>query len=247
MIEEGVVVRGPEGIEVVNVTSKGVWVDVSGRVGVDAARIVGVQRALGDEDGVLKSLWKAVGRWGVRKVGSVSVKMEGVEVWSVFGGDDDDEEGSREEMLLLKVVIPPLVVPLSADAPPRRTKGDLGSKDEDNWLTPFSTRVFVQPAVDTKHLLKFVRQSWKTGYVGLKTRVKVTKVRLGGSGSGGVDGVDREWSTDSSWLGKLLEKTLKDVKIGIRLRCAFIILILFYSNIDFIESTVNTRISSPRP
>ncbi|PIL28659.1 hypothetical protein GSI_08702 [Ganoderma sinense ZZ0214-1] len=159
IIEHALVVRGPDKVEVLNATQEdGVWLLLHGRMGLDAGSVVGVKT--GADDGVLLDWWKGVGRWGIRQLDRVTVTTSEIRV-----GPRTDPD-----IVLATVSTPPIEVPLTADPPTR----------EWGWLTPVEIPVRIQPTRDVEDLMRFVRESWKQGFLGLQAMVGQAVVRGGG-------------------------------------------------------------------
>ena len=158
IIKNAVVFRGPDRVDVLNVTASGdVWVALDMRIGVDAGSVIGVKR--GSEDGMLVGVWKCLGRWGIRRLERVSVDVETVNVTSTYG-----------PTFLASVVSQPLVLPLTPDAPP----------DDVSWLTNISTVFLVRPTKNTSALVEFMRGSWRRGAIEVEVDVRRASVTGGG-------------------------------------------------------------------
>ena len=158
IIKKAVVFRGPDRIDVLNVTASGdVWLAVDMRIGVDAGSVIGVKR--GEEDGVLVDVWKRLGRWGIRRLDRVSIDVGTANVTSMYG-----------PTLLASVVSQPLVLPLTPDAPP----------DDVSWLTNVSTIFLVRQTKNTSTLVEFMDVSWRRGAI--EVEVEVGRASLMGGG-----------------------------------------------------------------
>lgn len=156
LVRRALVVRGPDRIDVLNISvTEGVWLQVDGRVGVDAGAALGVNTDV--EDGVLKDMWKSVGRWGVERVDKISVGLSTVAIYSEHGH-------------LADITLPPFTLPLTVNPPPDPT-----------WLTTMSVPVLIKPTKDLATLARFVRDSWRDGVVNVRATVNETVVdALGG-------------------------------------------------------------------
>jgi hypothetical protein len=108
LLARALVVRGPDHVSVLNLTRPedtadgrtGIWVLVHARVGLDGAAALGV---VDDEDPRAPEplhtyAWKALGRWSVRRLGRVSVRVDGVRLASSTGAGllDVDAPGVME-------------------------------------------------------------------------------------------------------------------------------------------------------
>ncbi|THU87982.1 hypothetical protein K435DRAFT_762209 [Dendrothele bispora CBS 962.96] len=163
VINKALVFEGPQHIDVLNITwSEGMWVNVQGRVGVDAGAVVGVNS--NEEDSFLERIWKSIGRWGVRRLDRVSVTSSTINVTAI----QDDPP------VLASIDIPSLELPLTTDPP-----------SDSTWLKPFSTPVFIRPTTNVSDLLRFAREAWKQGAVRLETHISEVDVRGGDVGEHG--------------------------------------------------------------
>ncbi|KAF9023834.1 hypothetical protein BDZ89DRAFT_1069634, partial [Hymenopellis radicata] len=150
--------KGPNRVDVLNVTeSGGIWTRIDGQLGLDAGRAIGVNSD--DEDSLFREMWKAFGRWGIRKVDVVSVRLCKIRLVS-----DDGE-------LLATVDIPPQQVVLTVDPP-------YGS----SWLQSVSTTVFVQPTRNTTDLVSFFSDAWRTGTAMVNIEVGTVSIQGGALG-----------------------------------------------------------------
>lgn len=161
IIQEDVALSGPFHVDILNTTEDGgLWLNVSARIGVDAGGAIGVNHPLaGEEQGIFEELWRAIGRWGIRRLDVVTVELGSVSVSPEYDGS----------LVLLEVVIPPLEVPLVVD-PQRRSN---------KWLTPVVTEVFVRPTRNVTTLEEFMTASWSHGRFDVIARAKDVVVRGG--------------------------------------------------------------------
>ncbi len=161
ILHEDVALRGPFHVDILNTTDDGgLWLNVSGRLGVDAGAAIGVNHPLpGEGQGVFEELWRAIGRWGIRRLDVVTVELGTVHVSPKYD----------ELLVLLKAKLPPLEVPLAVD-PPRRS---------DKWLTPIVAEVFVRPTKNATALERFLVASWRHGQFDLTVYVGEIAMRGG--------------------------------------------------------------------
>ncbi|CCM06180.1 uncharacterized protein FIBRA_08422 [Fibroporia radiculosa] len=158
IIQHALVLRGPDRVNVINSTGDGgVWLMVHGRIGLDAGTVAGVKSE--EEDNIVQGVWKSLGRWGIRQLDRVSLKLTTIEV----------TPESDPSQPLATVSIPPLEIPLTADPPP-----DL------SWLTAIAVPVLIRPTKDMAVLLKFARDSWREGSIQVRTTVGEAAVLGGG-------------------------------------------------------------------
>lgn len=156
IVNHHLVFAGPDKVDVLNVTKEGVWLHVHGRIGLDAGKAIDINTDL--EDGPLRELWKAIGRWSVRTLDKVSVNMSTITV---------TPEYDTAPLVLLDIA--PLELPLSVDPP-----------DDLSWLTPVSTPVHVRLTANHTHVIEFLKESWRTGVLSVRTEVGQARVRGGG-------------------------------------------------------------------
>ncbi|KAJ7092795.1 hypothetical protein B0H15DRAFT_832541 [Mycena belliarum] len=155
ILTDGLVFRGPDRIDVLNITqSGGLWVNVEARMGFDAGAVVGVN-ASPEGDSFLENLWKAVGRWGVRSLDRVSVNMTTIYLTS-------------HSTVLATIEVSPVVVPLTANPP-----------SDMSWLTRISTPLLIRPTSNTSDLIHFVREAWREGSAAVRADVGHVDVRGG--------------------------------------------------------------------
>ncbi|KAI0783191.1 hypothetical protein C8Q75DRAFT_468833 [Abortiporus biennis] len=163
LVQRALVLRGPDRIDVLNVTDHGgMWVEVGGRIGINAGELLGVNEE--DEDSVLRDMWKSIGRWGVHRLDRISVKLSTVTLSSA----------GLDKTFLANVTIPPLELPLTVNPPP-----------DDTWLRNLTLTVFVQPSEDIPSLVRYARDSWMEGTVTVQGSVESVVVKGGRLGETG--------------------------------------------------------------
>ncbi|KAF5387357.1 hypothetical protein D9757_005749 [Collybiopsis confluens] len=161
VLHKALVFEGPDRVDVLNISfSDGIWVQVEGRVGLDAGSVVGVNSD--PQDGILDSILKGFGKWGVKNLNTVAVSTSTI---SIMSRSDPPE-------FLANVTLPPLEIPLTVDPP----------RNRDAWLQRISTPVHLQPTAKTSALLHFAQESWKNGQVMVTTEISTVEVRGGGIG-----------------------------------------------------------------
>lgn len=159
ILDQGLVFEGPDRVDVLNITwSGGLWVNVEARVGFDAGSVIGVNSSP-DGDGLLKDLWKSIGRWGVRSLDRVSVNMSTIYLTSESG------------VVLATIEPTPVVVPLTANPP-----------SDSTWLTHISTPLLIRPTHNASALIHFVREAWRDGSAAVRADVGSVEVRGGALG-----------------------------------------------------------------
>jgi hypothetical protein len=141
ILNNGLVFRGPDAIDVLNVSMHGdVWLRLDGHVGFDAGAVIGVKPD--DDDNFWHDAWKAIGRWGIRNLDVVSITLSAVNISAEY---DSSEQ-------LASIEVPPFQIPLTAMPP-----------DDASWLTPMSLPVHIHPSHNISAWLHFVRESWRRG------------------------------------------------------------------------------------
>ncbi|KAF9266950.1 hypothetical protein L218DRAFT_758876 [Marasmius fiardii PR-910] len=162
ILHEAVVLDGPQRITIINTTwSDGMWVEVEGRIGVDAGAVIGVNRDPSGES-FFKNMWKSFGRWGISELRQVSIKTSTIDIRSQ----------QDPSLVLASLDIPPLEIPLSSNPPSNH-----------DWLTSISTPVLIRPTHNTTALMRFVRESWSSGAVSIRADVAKLDIQGGSLGS----------------------------------------------------------------
>lgn len=158
VLDRGLFIEGPDRVDVLNVTKEGgVWVSVDCRVGLDMGGILGVRPDEGDL--VWTELWKGIGRWGVGKVGRITIEPAQITVTS-----------RSEPPLSLAVLTAPVIeLPLSPDPPSGL-----------EWLTPMSIPINIRPTNHTEDLVLFANESWLSGVIQVSATIPSIHVTGGG-------------------------------------------------------------------
>lgn len=157
ILDRGLVVEGPNRIDVLNITETGgIWVQVEGRVGVDAGELIGINSS--DDDLVWKALWKGLGRWGVKRLGVVTVDVSNIEL----------NPQVERSTVLATLRTPPLQLELTTDPPKDNT-----------WLETVSLPVLLMPTNETSTLVRFARDSWSVGVLSIAASVSSVVVTGG--------------------------------------------------------------------
>lgn len=160
ILNNALVFRGPDRINVLNITSTGeIWVNLEARVGVDAGSILDVDSDPDEDASLSRDIWKSIGRWGVRKLDRVSVSMSTVNLTLAYD----------PSTILASVDIAPVEVALTADLP-----------SDVSWLSRISVPLLIRPTSNSSVLLHFVREAWRTGSAAIETEVGSVVVRGGG-------------------------------------------------------------------
>ena len=157
VLDRGLFLQGPDRVDVLNVTEEGgAWIRVDCRVGLDMGAVLRIRPD--NEDLIWTEVWKSLGRWGVRKVGRISVELSQIAVAS-----------RGEPSLPLAVFTAPTIeLPLSSDPPSSL-----------EWLTPMSIPINVQPTNHTEDLVRFANESWMTGMIRVSADIPSIRVRGG--------------------------------------------------------------------
>jgi len=158
VLDHGLFIGGPDRIDVLNATQEGgVWIRVDFRVGLDMGRVLRIRTD--DEDLIWTELWKGIGRWGVRKVGRISIELSQITVTS----------RSEPSLSLAVLTTPRIELPLSPDPPSSL-----------EWLTPISVQINIHPTNRTKDLVVFANESWMSGVIQVSTTIPSIRVTGGG-------------------------------------------------------------------
>jgi len=158
VLDRGLFIEGPNRIDVLNATKEdGVWIRVDCRAGLDMGRALRIHPD--EKDLVWTELWKSIGRWGVRKVGRISIESSGITVAS----------HSEPSLSLALLTAPTIELPLSSDPPSTL-----------EWLTPMSIPINVRLTNHTKDLVLFANESWMSGV--LQASVVIPSIRVKGGG-----------------------------------------------------------------
>ncbi|KAF9477671.1 hypothetical protein BDN70DRAFT_861510 [Pholiota conissans] len=156
VLNNDLVFAGPDRVDVLNVTKEGVWLNVQGRVGMDAGRAININTD--PDDGPFRDLWKAIGRWSVRTLDRVSVNMSTINITPEYDSS----------IALVSLDIAPIELPLSVDPPP-----DL------SWLTPVSVPVYFRLTSNSTEVLQFLKESWHVGKIAVRADVSEAHIRGG--------------------------------------------------------------------
>jgi len=149
LLKRAVFVRGPDRLDVLNITDDGgIWVNVDSRVGVDAGAMVGVNSE--DDDGIFRDIWKSIGRWGIRRLDRITLKLTTIHI----------SPQADPSTILASLDTSPMDLPLTTEPP-----------SDSTWLTKVSIPVFIAPTQNTSALLQFMRRSWQDGTVAVQAHV----------------------------------------------------------------------------
>ena len=158
ILNNGLVFRGPDAIDVLNVSMRGdVWLRLDGHVGFDAGAIMGVKPD--DNDNLWVDTWKAIGRWSIRNLDVVSLTLSSINISPQYD----------PSLQLASIEVPPFQIPLTAMPP-----GDT------SWLTPMSIPVHIHPSHNVTAWLHYARESWRSGYAVAQATVSRADIQGGG-------------------------------------------------------------------
>ncbi|KAI9438144.1 hypothetical protein H4582DRAFT_1814649 [Lactarius indigo] len=157
ILTDSLVFHGPDAIDVLNISQQGdIWLRLDGRIGFDAGAIIDVKS--GGDDSLWLGAWKAIGRWGIRNLDTVSLSLSSINITSQHD----------PELFLASIAAPPFQIPLTADPP-----------DDSSWLTPISVPVHIYPSRNVTTWLEFVRESWRSGYAVAQATIPHANIRGG--------------------------------------------------------------------
>ncbi|KAG5647888.1 hypothetical protein DXG03_007812 [Asterophora parasitica] len=157
VLRDGMVLRGPDRVDVVNITSGEIWLSIDTRLGVNAGAVAGMNSDL-EGASLLVDLWKCVGRWGVRKLERVSVSLSTITI----------TPDADPLTILASIETSPLTIPLTVNPP-----NDL------SWLTHVPMLALVRPNNDTSTLIAFLRDAWRDESINIRAHVARTLVQGG--------------------------------------------------------------------
>lgn len=157
LLDRAVIVKGPYSVDVLNITKDdGIWVNVESMVGVDAWSVIGVNSE--KTDGIFSDVWKSLGRWGIRKLGGITVKATTVRI-------SPENEYST---VLASLDISPVTIPLTTEPSP-----DL------SWLTKVNLLIHIVPIQNLTTLARFAHDSWLDGLAVFHAHVERATVHGG--------------------------------------------------------------------
>ncbi|TFK52786.1 hypothetical protein OE88DRAFT_1656374 [Heliocybe sulcata] len=164
VINHGLHIYGPDRVDVLNITAEdGIWVRVDGRIGLDAGTLMDVRRDE-EEDGFFDDVRKGIGRWGMRRLRTVTVESMTADL--VFH--------HKQPVVLATVSTVPVEVPLTIERP-----SDL------SWLTNLSIPILIRPTANGSALLDFARHSWRNGFADIRASVNRVQIHGGGPADNG--------------------------------------------------------------
>jgi hypothetical protein len=194
-LQDVVTFHGPTDIQVLNITSSGLWLEVEGYMGVDVDQILGVDRIHVPEGQRGGGAWwwesvrKAFGRTVVHTLGPVEVSsLRGIEIWSTTG----------TRSALLSAIIPK-AIPIPMTTRVNNLTYDSTVWSIPPWLTPIRVPIHVEPKVSPKNLLSLVKKAWANGSISIELRVKSITVKA---------------VEDKGWRG-YVSRTETDVRVPI--------------------------------
>lgn len=158
LLSKAVFFRYPSHIDVLRAEEGIVWLQVQGKLGVDAGSILGVRRNP-EGDGFFMGIWKLLGRWGIRRVGKVTVHFSSIHVTPEY----------NLSLVLASVHIADLDVSLNPNPP-----------SDKSWLSDVTVHLAVQPTSNTSVILQFVEDAWSRGQVEVRTNSDAVTIRGGG-------------------------------------------------------------------
>ena len=158
LVSKAVFFRYPSHIDVLRAEKGIVWLQVQGKLGVDAGSILGVRRNP-EGDGFFTSVWKLLGQWGIRRVGKVTVHFSPIHVTPEY----------NLSLVLASVHIADLDVSLNPNPP-----------SDKSWLSDVTVNLAVQPTSNTSDILQFMEDSWSRGQIDVRTNSDAVAIRGGG-------------------------------------------------------------------
>ncbi|KAL0945857.1 hypothetical protein HGRIS_012142 [Hohenbuehelia grisea] len=158
VLREAVVFSGPDRIDVLNVTADGgLWVQVEGWIGVDAGKVIHVDSDP-DNDGFWSDIWKSIGRWGIQRLGFVTIDLSTITVRSTYD----------PSVTLATINTSTVELLLTADPPPNQS-----------WLSKLSIPILLVPTHNSSDIVEFLRESWRHEFLSVVTEIPEVRVRGG--------------------------------------------------------------------
>ena len=195
LAKDALIVAGPLKLDFVNATasdSEGtvVWLSVGARMGIDGARVVNNVLDVLDEydmdrhgkkkrptppwNATVRRWQEAMGRWGVRQLGQVSVTASDVALYAILS--NSGSAGINNSRPLFNVRIPPLTIPLSSETNASVT---LNSDDSLSWLASYSLPIRLSVTPTISDIEELIRESWESGLLNVRFNVPTVKVNGG--------------------------------------------------------------------
>jgi hypothetical protein len=212
ILDESLLLRGPDAISLLNISDEGILVRVDGRLGIDPDRALDLWLGSPQQMGFWQKRERAVVEWAVGKLGGVRVELGELRIaepdWSVdleekpLGLLNDTKELSADLLAppkqnnpdrppqdLLSFHVQPLIVPL----PPLRPRAHASlapSKDHGTYrahreLRPLNLTLLFKPVSPAPLLMQVAQAAIKEGKGVLD--IKVDSLRVRGLGKKEMD------------------------------------------------------------
>jgi len=172
-LQDAVVFHGPTDVQVLNITSSGLWLEVDGYMGIDVDKILGINQdhVCKGQRGAGARWWEsartAFGRTLVHALGPIEVSsLQGLEVWSTVAGHS----------ALLSATIP-VVIPIPMATQVNNMSFDQTVWSIPPWLTAIRIPVHVRPKASPKNILSLAKKAWAEGSVDIELRVGSVNVK----------------------------------------------------------------------
>ena len=163
LIQQAVVFRGPSHVDITNVTSDSLLLNVEGAIGINADVLLGLNQQQG---GRLSRPRTAFGRWLVRRLGSVTVSLSTISIYAPYSRTIHAVPSTP----LFEIQPPTFSLPLTVNPP-----------DDDTWLSPLSLSILVHPAQSNNALLSYAEDALKMRRA--LVTIEIKSVRVFGQGS----------------------------------------------------------------
>ncbi|KAG9226687.1 hypothetical protein CCMSSC00406_0006088 [Pleurotus cornucopiae] len=168
VLNSSLIFHGPSHVDVLHITDTGkIHLLVKGKIGVDAGSILKVHRHP-DTDGLWSKVRKSIGRWGIRKLDRVSLRLQPIAISPYYD----------TLVTLGHVEVQPFEVPLAANPPLDKS-----------WLEDITLAVAVVPAQNVSDLTTFVKDAWSSGRFDVRADIDEVTVSGGALGDGGWRGL----------------------------------------------------------
>jgi hypothetical protein len=192
-LQDAVVFHGPTGVQVLNITSSGLWLEVEGYMGIDIDKILGVNQddVCEGQRGAGAQWWEsartAFGRSLVHALGPIEVSsLQGLEVWSTAG----------IHSALLSATIP-VVIPIPMTTQVNNISFDQTVWSMPPWLTAIRIPVHVRPEASPKNILSLAKKAWAEGSIDIELRVGSIRIKA---------------VEDRGWRG-YISRTERDIRV----------------------------------
>ncbi|KAF8503139.1 hypothetical protein JB92DRAFT_2971659 [Gautieria morchelliformis] len=162
--KQALVVHGPDSVRVTGIGRKRdglgmrleVNMTIAVRIAVDSDFIMDLRDDRDLDDTWWKKKWRALGQWGVSRLGSTTATMDGVVI-------NPTKLHSSEALLTMKT-LSPITIPFRPGLSPEDHRKPPSSLDT------VSVSLTIYPSQNVSLLSEFLKQSWAEGHIGIEVR-----------------------------------------------------------------------------